>query len=329
MINYVKYSIKPRRLRPGSTIMLVAPASFPQYPSMNLMLGIQLLKKIGFNVVLGKSVRESWVRWHLSGPDDIRTKDLLEGFKRSDVDAIWCVRGGAGSLRLLNMIDYDLVRENPKVIVGFSDITAIQNAIYSMTGLPSLQGPMPSVTPKPGDEIGWARFKRDLELAVKILTGETLELKPTEDGPYPKVINHGRARGSIIGGNLTLFTLLQGTPYRPDPGNKVLFLEDINEEAYRVDNYLTVLRLNKALSTVNAIVYGEFPEPEDKGPHPSLEEVIIEDTRGVTGAPSFIGYPCCHGGDEHGYNVYSVPIGIDVEVDADDGIMTMIEPLTE
>lgn len=325
----MRYSVRPRRLRSGSTIMLVAPSSFPQYPGMNVMLGVQFLRKMGFNVVPGKSVRESWVRWHLSGPDDLRVKDLLEGFRRSDVDAIWCIRGGAGSLRLLDMIDYDVVKENPKTVIGFSDITAIQNAIYSMTGLPSLQGPMPSVTPKPGDEIGWARFRRDLELAVKILMGEILELKPPEEGPYPKVINHGRARGDLIGGNLTLFTLLQGTPYRPDPVNKVLFLEDINEEAYRVDNYLTVLRLNKTLYTVSAIVYGEFPEPGDKDPHPSIEEVIAEDTRGVTSAPSFIGYPCCHGGDEHGHNTYPVPIGVNIEVNADDGVITMLEPLTE
>ena len=325
----MKYSVKPRRLRPGSTIMFIAPASFPQYPSMNVMLGVQLLRKAGFNVVLGKSVRESWVHWHLSGPDDLRVKDLLEGFRRDGIDAIWCVRGGAGSLRLLDMIDYDIIKENPKAIIGFSDITAIQNAIYSMTSLPSLQGPMPSVTPKLGDEIGWSRFRRDVELTVKILMGETLELKPPEDGPYPKVINSGKARGNVIGGNLMLFILLQGTPYKPDPTNKVLFLEDINEEAYRVDNYLTVLRLNKTLSTVNAIVYGEFPEPEVKGPHPSIEEVIVEDTRRVTSVPSFIGYPCCHGGDEHGHNTYPVPIGINVEVNADDGVIAMLEPLTE
>lgn len=325
----MKHSIKPRKLRPGSTIMLVAPASFPQYSSANTMLGIQYLRKMGFNVVLGRSVRESWVRWFLSGSDEFRAKDLMEGFRRDNVDAIWCVRGGAGSLRLLNLIDYDLIRENPKAIIGFSDITAIQNAVYSMIGMPSLQGPMPSIVPRLGDDIGWSRFKRDLELTVKILMGETLELRPPDDGPFIKVINHGRARGRVIGGNLTLFTLLQGTPYRPNPSDGVLFLEDINEEAYRVSNYLAILKLNKTLSTVSAVFYGEFPEPERKGPSPSIEEVIIEDTRSVTNAPSFIGYPCCHGGDEHGYNTYPVPIGVEVEVNADDGVVTMIESLTE
>lgn len=325
----MKSSIKPRRLKAGSTIMLIAPASFPQYSSLGTMMSMQLLRKMGFRITLGRSVAESQVHWFMSGPDEARARDLIEGFRRGDVDAIWCVRGGAGSLRILDLIDYDMIKENPKVIVGFSDITAIQNAIYAIAGVPSLQGPMLSVTPKPGDDVGWARFRRDLELAVRILMGETLELKPSEDGPFTKVINHGRASGRVIGGNLTLFTLLQGTPYRPSPEGSVLFLEDVNEDSYRVSNYLSVLRLGGVLRKARAIVYGEFPEPEHRAPAPSIEEVIAEDTRRATEAPSFIGYPCCHGGDEHGYNTYPVPIGISIEVDADNGTVTMLESLTE
>ncbi|WP_291764542.1 S66 peptidase family protein [Caldivirga sp. UBA161] len=324
----MRYSIKPRRLKAGSTIMLVAPASFTQYSGAGLNLGIQFLKRMGFNIVLGESVRGSWIHWHLSGPDDLRARDLLEGFRRSDIDAVWCVRGGAGSLRLLNLIDYDLIKENPKAIIGFSDITAIQNAVYSMVGLPSIQGPMPSVTPRIND-VGLARFRRDLELTVRILMGEVVELRQPEGGPFIRVINHGKASGRVIGGNLTLFTLLQGTPYRPNPSGGVLFLEDVNEEAYRIDNYLTVLRLGNVTPIVNAIIYGEFPEPMHSGPSPSIEEVIAEDTRDFTKAPSFIGYPCCHGGDEHGINTYPVPLGINVEVNADDAAIIMLEALTE
>lgn len=321
--------IKPRRIKPGAKILLIAPSSYPIYPNMNLSMGIEILRKYGFNIALGDSVKYASRRWYLSAPDEVRVRDLIEGFRREDIDAIWCVRGGAGGIRLLDSIDYDMIERNPKPLIGFSDITALQNAIYSRAGLISVHGEMIATTPKPGDEIGARRHRRNLEMVLKILQGEVLELKPPEDGPFPKTINPGRASGEVVGGNLILFTLLQGTPYGVDTGGRVVFLEDIREDAWRIDNYLTSLALGGHLQKASGVVFGEFPEPEVRAPSPSIEEVISDRARKYIKTPSFLNFPCCHGGDEHGHYVYPLAIGSRITIDADEGAVYMEEPAVE
>lgn len=329
VVMVMKARLKPRRLRQGSRIYLVAPSSFPVYPGMNLSFGIEILRKYGFNIVLGESVRYALRRWYLSAPDEIRARDIVEGFRRDDIDAIWCVRGGAGGLRLLDMLDYDVIKNNPKPLIGFSDITALQNALYSRIGLVSLHGEMIATTPKIGDEIGLKRYQRNLEMAIKILMGEEIEMRPPEDGPFPKTINPGRAGGEVVGGNLILFTLLQGTGYGVDTSSKIVFLEDIREEAWRIDNFLTALALGGHLQKASGVLLGEFPEPEVRAPTPSLEEVIAERIRRYVSTPSFMNFPCCHGGDEHGHYVYPLPIGGRITIDADNGLIYMDEPAVE
>ena len=321
--------IKPPRIKPGSRILLVAPSSYPVYPGMNLSMGIEILRKYGFNIVLGDSVKYAMRRWYLSAPEEVRIKDLTEGFRRKDIDAIWCVRGGAGGIRLLDSIDYDLVASNPKPLIGFSDITALQNALYSRSGLVSIHGEMVATTPKLGDEIGAKRYRSNLEMVLKILQGEVLELRPPEDGAFPKTINPGKASGEVVGGNLILFTMIQGTPYGVNTEGRVVFLEDIREDAWRIDNYLTSLALGGHLQKASGVIFGEFPEPEVRGPTPSIEEVIVDRARRYIKTPSFINFPCCHGGDEHGHYVYPLAIGSRITMDADEGVVYMDEPAVE
>jgi len=325
----LKASIKPPRIKPGSKIYLVAPSSYPVYPNMNLSLGIEILRKLGFSVVVGESVKYAMRRWYLSAPDEVRARDIIEGFKKDDVGAIWCVRGGAGGLRLLDLIDYDVIERNPKPFIGFSDVTSLQNALYSKIGLVSIHGEMIATTPKLGDEIGMRRYQKNLEMAIKILMGEVLELAPPEDGPFPKTINPGKASGEIVGGNLIIFTLLQGTRYAVNTERKILFIEDIREDAWRVDNFLTTLAYGGHLQRASGIIFGEFPEPEVRAPTPSLEEVIVDRAKRYVTSPSFINFPCCHGGDEHGHYVYPLPIGGRVSIDADNGVVYMEEPAVE
>lgn len=321
--------MRPPRIGSSPRAYLVAPSSFPAYPGMNLSYGIELLRKQGFQIVVGESVKYASRTWYLSAPDHVRARDLVEGFRRDDVDVIWCVRGGAGALRLLDKVDYDVVKDNPKPLVGFSDITALQNALYSRTGLVSIHGEMVATTPKIGDEAGLRRYVENLEKVVKMLRGEVLEHAPPPEGPFPRTINPGKASGELVGGNLIIFTLLQSTAYRVDAGGRILFLEDIREEAWRIDNFLTALAHGESLGRASAIVLGEFPEPEAKAPAPSLEEVVSERVRAYTRAPSFMNFPCCHGGDEHGHYVYPLPIGSRISVDADEGRVFMEEPAVD
>ncbi|MEM4672531.1 MAG: LD-carboxypeptidase [Sulfolobales archaeon] len=329
MVIILRTRIKPPKIRSGARVLLIAPSSYPVYPEMNLSMGVEILRKYGFNIVFGDSVRYALRKWYLSAPEEVRVRDLIEGFRREDIDVIWCVRGGAGGLRLLDYIDYDLIARNPKPLIGFSDITALQNALYSRTGLISIHGEMIATTPKLGDEIGLERFKRNLEMVIKILRGETLELRHPEDGAFPKTINPGKTSGEIVGGNLILFTLVQGTPYRVNTENKIVFLEDIREDAWRIDNYLTTLALGEHLQKASGVIFGEFPEPEAKTPAPSIEEVIIDRARRYIKTPSFLNFPCCHGGDEHGHYVYPLAIGSRITMDADEGVVYMEEPAVE
>jgi len=321
--------IKPGKIGSRAKIYLVAPSSYPVYPSMNLSLGIDYLRKQGFEIVLGETVRYALRRWYLSAPDEIRAKDLVEGFRRDDINVIWFVRGGAGALRILDLIDYDVIEKNPKPIIGFSDATAIQIGLYSRTGLVSIHGGMIAVTPKIGDEIGLRRYRENIDLVIRLLRGETIEYRSPPDGPLIKTINPGRASGELIGGNLILFTLIQSTPYRVDTVGKILFLEDIREDAWRIDNYLTTLGLSKDLSKASGIIMGEFPEPEIKAPTPSIEEVIIDRVKRFSTNPSIINFPCCHGGDEHGHFVYPLPIGGRITLDADLGEVYIDEPVVD
>ncbi|MEM1649414.1 MAG: LD-carboxypeptidase [Sulfolobales archaeon] len=329
MVIILRTRIKPPKIRSGARVLLIAPSSYPVYPEMNLSMGVEILRKYGFNIVFGDSVRYALRKWYLSAPEEVRVRDLIEGFRREDIDVIWCVRGGAGGLRLLDYIDYDLIARNPKPLIGFSDITALQNALYSRTGLISIHGEMIATTPKLGDEIGLERFKRNLEMVIKILQGETLELRHPEDGAFPKTINPGKTSGEIVGGNLILFTLVQGTPYRVNTENKIVFLEDIREDAWRIDNYLTTLALGEHLQKASGVIFGEFPEPEARTPAPSIEEVIIDRARRYIKTPSFLNFPCCHGGDEHGHYVYPLAIGSRITMDADEGVVYMEEPAVE
>ncbi|MEM2006693.1 MAG: LD-carboxypeptidase [Sulfolobales archaeon] len=325
----MRVKIKPPKIKHGARILLVAPSSYPVYPDMNLSMGIETLRKYGFNVVLGDSVKYAVRRWYLAAPEEVKVRDLVEGFRREDVDAVWCVRGGAGSIRLLDSIDYDLIASSPKPLIGFSDITVLQNALYSKTGLVSIHGEMVATTPKLGDEIGAVRHKRNLEMVLRILQGELLELRPPEDGPFPKTINSGKASGEVVGGNLILFTLIQGTPYGVNTEGRIVFLEDIREDAWRIDNYLTSLALGDHLQRASGVVFGEFPEPEVKTPSPSIEEVITDRAKRYIKTPSFLNFPCCHGGDEHGHYVYPLAIGSRVTIDADEGLVYMDEPAVE
>ncbi len=316
-------TIKPPRLKKGGVIKVIAPSSYPVYPSMRLMQGIEYLRKLGYRVVIGDTIKRATRKWYYSGPIDVRAKDLNSAFKDDKVDAIFCARGGVGSLRILDLIDYDIIRDNPKIFVGYSDITPIQIAIYQKTGLITFQGWMPSRFAAKPEDLRYT--EKSVEYLFRAISGgEELELRNPADAPILQYINKGRVDGRVIGGNMLLFTLMIGTRYDPDTTGHILFLEDISEESWRIDNYLSSIELSGKFKDVGGIIFGEFPEPEQyRYPAPSIAEIIVEHMKQYK-YPIILNFACCHGN----YKL-PVPIGGMIRLDADELVVTYLESMVE
>jgi muramoyltetrapeptide carboxypeptidase len=313
--------VKPPRLREGATVAVIAPSSFPDYPEFSLYQGLEYIRSLGFKVVLGKTLTQASAKWYLSGDDAFRAADINWAFKDPTVDAVICARGGVGSMRVLGLLDYDAIKNNPKIFVGYSDTTSIQNAMVSLSGLPSVQGPMAAVGFGANSDV--QKTKRYWDTLLKILRGETVELGVWQGGPVPLTIKEGKCSGRLVGGNLILYTLLSGSRYTPLESGDVLFLEDIDEDAWRIDNYLGCLQANGSLDKTAGVVLGEFPREEGKERGPRLDE-IFRSYFASKSYPSIYNYPCCHG-----YGHEPTPLGVSVELDADRKTLKMLEPVTD
>jgi muramoyltetrapeptide carboxypeptidase len=315
--------IKPPKLKPGGTIAVIAPSSYPDYPHFALYEGLEYVKQLGYKIILGKTLTTASSKWYLSGEDKFRSGDISWAFANDEVDAIICARGGVGSMRIVSSLDYDMIRNHPKLFVGYSDVTSIQNAMLNLSGLVSLQGPMVGVGLRKDPDNDPERHKKYWSTMLQIMSGEQLQLGLWQGGPAPLTIKEGEATGRLVGGNLILFTLLNGSRYMPSPEGKVLFLEDIDEEAWRIDNFFGGLESSGYLSQVSSVVLGEFPRKPDTVDPVQLEEVFRSYLMSKP-YPSFVNFPCCHG-----YGRETIPLGIDVKVDANERRLTMLEPAVE
>lgn len=263
--------VKPKRLKPGEVIGIISPASSPEDLS-KINRGVTYLEKLGYRVEIGKNV--GLKEGYLAGSDKQRLDDLHDMFKRKDIRAIFCVRGGYGSGRLLDKIDYNLIKKNPKIFVGYSDINALQSAFFAKTGLVSFAGPMVAVdfhdeVSPFTEEIFWRTITSDKKIG---------RLKNPRDEKF-FTLSKGRAVGRIIGGNLTLLASLMGTEYFPKLKDTILLLEDINEAPYRIDRMLNQLRLAKAFKQIRGVVLGHFVDCVNSDPTSSsftLNEVVID-----------------------------------------------------
>jgi muramoyltetrapeptide carboxypeptidase len=219
---------------------------------------------------------------YLAGADEVRLADLHAALRDTQAAAIHCLRGGYGAMRLLDGIDQTLVQARPKLLIGYSDITAL-HALWFVNGLPSLHAPMPvSDLIKPGRE--------DDEAALFALLKNGLRAggRLAPDLPVTKLCQPGSAEGVLMGGNLSLVAALLGTPWAWPAQGAILFLEDINEEPYRVDRLLTQLRLAGVLDAVRGFVLGSFTE--EASPQGLLQEML-----GGLGKPLLSGWPTGHG----------------------------------
>jgi len=292
-------SILPPKLPDGGTIGIVSPAS-PMLPD-RLANGEKYLRSKGYNVKLGAAAK--LLRGYLAGSDQQRADDINRMFSDPDIDAIFCSRGGYGSPRILNLIDYKNIFQNPKPFVGYSDITALQWAIFAKTGLITFSGPMVAVEmakkiPKLTEEMFWPLLKTQTKL---LISHKKLEvLASFQEG----------AEGRLIAGNLSLITSLLGTPFFPNIEGCVLAIEDIGEELYQVDRELTQLKNAGIFSKLRGLIIADFGEVTDDAATAddfkrTLREIASEFNLGI-----MFGLPYGHIDEK-----FTLPIGFQCKLD--------------
>ena len=291
-------------LPPGALIGVIAPAGPTQPESLAAVPA--LYQSFGYRARIFPGCAHH--TGYLAGDDPIRLADLHAALADDEVAAIHCLRGGYGAMRLLDGIDTDLLRAHPKLLIGYSDITAL-HALWALHGLPSLHAPMPtSDLMRPGREADALALFALLQGGLRAGT----VLAPTLL-PGPRLCVPGTVQGRLMGGNLSLVASLLGTRWAWQAEGAVLFLEDVSEELYRVDRLLTQLRLAGVLQAVAGFVLGSFTESESP-------DALLRDFLLPLGKPVLGGWPSGHGTPNT-----PLPMGVQVELDAQAGTLTVLE----
>lgn len=314
--------IKPKRLQPGNTVALVAPAS-PQNEDEGIRAAIETVESLGFRVKPGAHLYERW--GYLAGPDALRAADVNAAFADEEVDGIICTNGGWGSPRILPYLDMEVIRANPKVLMGYSDITGILNGIHKHTGLVTFHGPIGAQT---FSDYTFGEFKK---VVMDGLGNMDLAAPPVFEKAPGRVekanrltrICGGRTQGPLAGGNLSLMAALCGTPYMPDLEGRILFLEEVGEATYRVDRMLTQLWLAGVLQKCAGIAFGKFTDCKTSASWAkqlTIEEILTDRCQGL-GVPVLRGLMIGHVDDQT-----TLPLGCLAELDADAGRLTLLEP---
>ena len=308
--------IKPARLRPGATVALIAPCSAPS--AEKLAKGIANMAQLGFKIVEGKSLRAQ--NGYLAGTDAERLADLHWAFQTPEIEAVWCIRGGYGASRLLPDIDYDMIRQHPKPLIGYSDVTALHIAIHQRTGLVTFHGPV-AAADYPEDTLQYFRsvvMEGKSPHAITVPDAEIIQ----ESAVYqPFIITPGEARGSLTGGNLALLSALAGTEFAPEFKNRIVFIEDVGEQPYRLDRMLTQLLQATDLREAAGIALGVFNDCLPKSDTPSLSlPDALRDRLGNLGIPVVYGLPFGHITHQA-----TLPYGIKAKLDATAGRLEILE----
>ncbi|MGF7057569.1 S66 peptidase family protein [Brassicibacter mesophilus] len=307
--------IKPKPLKNGDTIGLIGPSS--PTPFERIEPSIERIKELGFNVVVGESCYG--VHGYLSGKDEVRAKDVNEMFRNKNIDGVWCIRGGYGTPRILDMLDYDLIRQNPKVFIGYSDITALHISINQECELVTFHGPMVSTELYRGID----DFTRDY-LIKNIMGHKSLGLITNPKNIDIKTLVSGKCEGKIVGGNLSLVASTIGTPFEIDTKGKILFLEDVDEEPYRIDRMLTQLKLAGKLDDAEGFILGDWNNCVSEEPNKSLtlfeifNELIVP-----IGKPTIYNFMAGHCDP-----MITLPFGVNSKLDADNKKLFIDESAT-
>lgn len=308
----------PPALKPGDTIAYAAPAASAEMPTLRTY--ADQLEKAGYKVLIPKGI-ENRKQGYLGGTDDERADELNRLIRDPKVRAILPVRGGYGLTRIIDRLDYDALRKDPKIITGYSDLTALHLAVARHSRLVTFHSPMPMrdlwQEKNPEYAFGIRSFRRAV-FADQYPKGQSgFPIAVPDDHKLTTLVG-GVARGRLFGGNLTLICSTLGTPYAIQPEKAILFFEDVNEAPYRVDRSLSQLRLAGVLDRVSGVIVGSFTnkEPEDGK---EIERVIRE-YFGKMKVPVLLNFPVGHTPRNA-----TLPHGAMVELDADKHLLRVLE----
>jgi muramoyltetrapeptide carboxypeptidase len=308
----------PRRLAAGDTVGIVAPAS-ATFQTVDIAIARESLEALGLKVKIGEHVLAR--HGYLAGGDRERAADINRFFADSSIRAVLPIRGGWGSSRVLPYLDYDVIRRNPKVMVGYSDITALHLAIQAKTGLVTFHGPNGL-----GRWDAWSLdcFKRVLFAAEQVTMTNPTELSErnalAQTEHRVQTITPGTARGRLLGGNLTVLTTILGSPYVPSFEGAILFVEDVGEDLYRVDRMFTQLKLAGILERIRGFIFGTCAEcgPGEGFGSLTLEEIFADHIKPLN-IPAWFGAMIGHQMPQ-----WTIPEGIEAEMDAAKGTIRLL-----
>ncbi|MFN7934517.1 MAG: LD-carboxypeptidase [Bryobacteraceae bacterium] len=316
-------SLKPKALREGDTVGLITPSTYVSDPD-RILLAERTLRYFNLKPKFGRNVKKK--EGYVGGSVQERVADLHDMFSDPAVKAIFCIRGGFGAAHILEAIDYPLIARNPKILLGYSDITALHLAIHRKTGLVTFHGPvvLSRFSPYTQEHFRKAVFQTK-PLGVLTNPPDSDPLRPSHT---MRTVRPGKARGPLIGGNLTLISTTLGTPYEIDTKGKILFIEDVDEQPYSVDRMLTHLKLAGKLDAAAGIVFGECADCRPRDYKPSFDSTfttgeVVDRILGKLKIPVFTGLTIGHTDDQ-----LTLPLGVMTTLDADEKRLTIEEAAT-
>ncbi|HEY8297038.1 MAG TPA: LD-carboxypeptidase [Candidatus Baltobacteraceae bacterium] len=297
--------IRPPALHPGDIVALISPAG-PLADEAELVRACEAVRSLGFEPRPGRNAARR--DGYLAGSDDERARDFNEAARDPQVRGIFALRGGYGTMRILHALDYEALRNDPKVILGYSDLTAILNAVTARAGLVTFHGPVAALS----------QFTPEVVAALRraVCIAEPLGTFPIEDGA---TITGGRASGILRGGNLSLLAGLVGTPYAIALREAILFVEEVGEAPYKIDRMLTQLRLSGAFAGLAGIAIGQCRDCDVDSEHVYAQMPLartLADRLGDLGVPVFTGARIGHIDEQ-----WTIPIGARASIDA--GVRTL------
>lgn len=310
--------LKPRRLKEGDLVGLINPAGASFHPD-DAEIARETLAALGLRTRFGKHLLDR--HGYLAGRDEDRAADVNDFFADPEVRALMSLRGGWGCARLLPLLDYEIIRHNPKILIGYSDLTALLLAVQAKTGMVTFHGPVGTST--------WNEFTTSHAQGL-LFEGKALEMNnPTDSGDHlvqvenrVLTITPGKAKGHLLGGNLSVLAALIGSDYLPDFSGSILFLEDVDEAIYRVDRMLTQLKLAGVLNQIAGFVFGKCTDCKPGRGYGSLTlEEVLDHHIAPLGIPAWYGSMIGHITDK-----FTIPLGIEAEINADTGKIRLLEP---
>lgn len=315
---FSKTALKPPRLKTGDTIGLINPAGATFHPD-DVNIAAETFAALGLKMKAGEHLLDRY--GYLAGTDAARAADVNSMYADPSVNAIITLRGGWGCNRILDMLDYKMIGKNPKILMGYSDITSLLLALHAKTSLVTFHGPVGTST--------WNAYSTGFVKRL-LFEGETFTMEnPTDKGDNLTQVNDriltihgGQSSGKLLGGNLSVLSAMVGSDYLPDFKNNILFVEEVDEAAYRVDRMLTQLKLAGILNEISGFVFGKCSHCDSGDSYSSftLEEVLNDHIKPL-GIPAWFGSMIGHIEDK-----FTIPLGVNAEIDGDKGSIKLLEP---